>query len=351
MNDLKFKKIASGRALYVESDDKIWIAKGMTFFAIDSNGKRLTRKYDVGTFKERLIAKFRWTRQLLRQGIHHLLPLANGDFFVVSKRIAYLLDKEGVVKSVFTGFQGNKPGRQGVCLTPDGTIFFGEYTLNPKRELNTRLFRSIDGGRTFQVVYTFAKDRVRHIHFVKYDPYEKCLWLGTGDRDYENLLLRSDDGGATWREIGGGTQDWRAIGVCFTSDALIWGTDAGSVPDQNHIVRMDRKTKRLTIIADVEGPCHGCASFKDGRVFISTGVEGGENEKDRFARLKFVDGECVKEIVKFKKDLLPLILQYGVIYFPLGVENTTKGIFTTLGLAQNGENVFSSNMEYLEKIV
>ena len=336
MRDFKFKKIANGRALYVESDDKIWIAQGMTFFAVDSKGKRIARKYVVGTFKERCIAKFRWTRQLLRQGIHHLLPLPSGDVFVVAKRIAYLIDKEGAVKSTFTGFQGNKPGHQGVCLTLDGTIFFGEYTLNPKRDRDSYLYRSIDGGKTFQVVHMFPRDKVRHIHFVKYDPFERCLWLGTGDRDDENLLLRSDDNGKTWQKIGGGTQDWRAIGVCFTKDALIWGTDAGSVPDQNHIVRMDRKTKRLEIAADVEGPCHGCASFDDGRVFISTGVEGGENEKDRFARLKFIDGD-VKEILKFKKDFLPLILQFGVIRFPLGTENSKRVFFTTMGLAGVGE--------------
>ena len=152
--------------------------------------------------------------------------------------------------------------------------------------------------------------------------------------------MRSSDYGETWETVGGGSQDWRAIGVCFDEEYLTWGTDAGSVPDQNHIVRMNRKTHELEILADAEGPCHGCGSFKDGRVFISTGVEGGQNEKDQFARLKEICNGKAEEILKVKKDIWPLILQYGVIRFPLGTENTNHVVFTMFGLRGNGERVY-----------
>ncbi len=335
---MEFKKLLRGRALYTEKN-RIWVAEGMTFFAVDFNGKRVTPKYTVGGIKERVIGINRLSRQLLRQGIHHLLPLPSGDVLVVAKRVAYLVGDDGGVKSEFRGFRGNKPGHQGVCVTPDGTVFFGEYTLNMNRENDTALYRSLDGGVTFEKILTLDKSEVRHIHFVKYDPYEDCIWLGTGDEDRENKLMRSFDNGNTWETVGEGSQDWRAIGICFDEKYLTWGTDAGSVPDQNHIVRMDRKTHELTILANAEGPCHGCGSFKDGRVFISTGVEGGENELDRFARLKSITDE-IKDELKIKKDIFPLILQYGVMRFPLGTENTDRVVFTTMGLKRNGENVY-----------
>lgn len=333
------KKLIKGRALYTEKD-KIWIAQGMTFFAVDYEGKRVTQKYRVGGFKERVIGANRLSRQLLRQGIHHLVPLPDGNVFLTTKRQSYVVDPSGSILYAFSGYLGNKPGHQGVCVTPDGTIFFGEYTLNPQRDHDTHLYRSTDAGKTFQIVYTFKMNEVRHIHFIKWDPYENCLWLGTGDEDFENLLLRSFDNGETWEQVGGGSQDWRAIGVCFDRESLIWGTDAGSVPDQNHIIRMARKTHTLEVLADAEGPCHGCGSFCDGRVFISTGVEGGQNEKDRFARLKqIVDGK-LEDILKTQKDIWPLILQYGVIRFPLGTENTDRVVFTMFGLKNNGEQVY-----------
>lgn len=333
------RRLIKGRALYTE-ENRIWIAQGMTFFAVDYQGKRVTEKFSVGSAKEKLIASNRLSRQLLRQGIHHLAPLPTGDVFLTAKRVSYVIGADGKVKHTFQGYLGNKPGHQGVCVTPDGTIFFGEYTLNPKRDHDTHLYRSTDGGQSFQIVHTFKMNEVRHIHFIKWDPYEKCLWLGTGDEDFENLLLRSFDNGHSWEKVGGGSQDWRAIGVCFDQEHLIWGTDAGSVPDQNHIIRMNRKTHELEILADAEGPCHGCGSFKDGRVFISTGVEGGQNEKDRFARLKEIVGGKPVEVLRQQKDIWPLILQYGVIRFPLGTENTDRVVYTMYGLKRNGEQVY-----------
>ena len=337
--NMKMKKLIKGRALYAE-ENRIWVAQGMTFFAVDYNGKRLTRKYSVGNELENLIGLNRLTRQLFRQGLHHLVPLANGDMFVTAKKISYIVSQDGTVKYTFKGYLGNKPGHQGVCITPNGTIFFGEYSLNTNRNHDTHLYRSTDNGKSFQIVLTLKKNEVRHIHFIKYDPFEKCIWLGTGDEDFENILMRSFDNGVTWEKVGSGSQDWRAIGICFNKDELIWGTDAGSVPNQNHIIRMDRKTQKIEVIHDAEGPCHGCGSFKDGRVFISTGVEGGENEKDHNARLKQVNGGSVITILEKKKDLLPFILQYGVIRFPLGTDNTNKVVYTMYGLKGNGEQVY-----------
>jgi len=92
-------------------------------------------------------------------------------------------------------------------------------------------------------------------------------------------------------------------------------------------------------LQDFEGPCHGCASFGDGRAFFSTGVEGGENEKDRYSRMKeYVDGRC-ETVLKIKKDCWPLIVQYGVMRFPLGTDNCRRVVFTCLALKGHGETV------------
>lgn len=335
---MTFKKLLNGRALY-QTPDRIWVAKGMTFFAIDYSGKRITRKYTVGSVKDRLIGSFRLSRQLLRVGLHHLLPLANGNILVTSKRITYIVSPEGNVVNTFTDYIGNKPGHQGVFLCPDGTIFFGEYHLNPDRSLPIRLFRSRDNGMSFQCVKTFAPGEVRHIHFIKYDKYENCLWMGTGDSDAENLLLRSNDGGDSWSVVGSGSQDWRAIGVCIAEDSIIWGTDAGSVIDTTHLVRLLRNNPTIEILEDFEGPCHGCAFYSDGRIFFSTGVEGGPNEVDRFARLKEYCLRHTHEVLRLKKDIFPLILQYGVMRFPLGTDACDRVVFTAMALKGYGECV------------
>lgn len=339
---MAFRKLRRGRALFV-TPDIIWVAKGMSFFGIDYEGKRVTPKFSIGTTLEKLLGLFRLSRQALRIGIHHLIPLANGNLLVSTKRRTYILNQKGETVNVFSGYQGNKPGHQGICVAPNGSIFFGEYLLNTNRDKPVNLYRSTDNGLSFQVVKSFPAGDIRHIHFVKWDPYEECLWMGTGDygeNNHENRLYRSTDNGDSWELIGSGSQDWRAIGVTFTPTHLVWGTDAGSCPDTVHLVRMDRKSRSLEVIEDMEGPCHGCASFADGRVFFSTGVEGGENERDRKARLKEFDGERTRSLLELKKDLWPLIVQYGVMRFPLNTDASSRVVFTTFGLSHAAESIF-----------
>ena len=197
---------------------------------------------------------------------------------------------------------------------------------------------------SWQIAKVFEPGDIRHLHFVKWDEYAQCLWMGTGDygeNGAENRLYQSVDNGDSWRLVGQYSQDWRAIGVCFTENYLYWGTDAGSCPDTVHFVRMNRQTEQLEVLEDMEGPCHGCGSYADGRAFFSTGVEGGENEKDNIARMKMLgDDGKLQTVWECKKDCLPLIIQYGVMRFPLGTDNCTRVCFTTMGLASgHGEAI------------
>jgi len=334
------KKIFAGRALYKDKDI-IWVARGQCFWGIDSEGKRKTLKYKVGGTFERFLAAFRISRQFLRVGIHHLLPLHTGGFIVTLKRKTLILDKDGNQINTFSGYSGNKPGHRGICITPDGTIFFGEYSVNFNNTNETRLYRSIDNGLSFQTILTFEKHEVRHIHFVQWDSYEKCLWMGTGDKDHECKLMRSVDNGDSWELVGQGNQLWRAISVVFTEDAIYWGTDAGSVSDRNYIIRMDRTTRQIEKVLEIQGPCHGNTVLADGAVYVSTGVEGGDNEKDRFAHVwKCERNGEVKEILQYRKDILPLIIQYGVVRFPMGLEDSSELVYTTFALKGNGEAVY-----------
>lgn len=336
-----FKKLLCGKALYA-TPDNIWVACGMKFFLVDYEGKKVSITYKIGGFFDNLIGSFRLSRQVLRIGLHHLLPLNNGNILVTAKRKTYILNQEGRVVDIFQNYQGNKPAHQGVCLTPDGTIFFGEYLLNTDRSKEINLYRSTDNGMSFQSIKTFPAGDIRHIHFIKWDDYEKALWMGTGDYGEHNKecrLYKSINNGDTWQLIGQGSQDWRAIGLCFTKKHVIWGTDAGSCPDTVHFVRMNRKTFQIEVLEDFEGPCHGCASYEGGRAFFSTGVEGGENEKDRYARMKELKDGKTEVIYQLEKDIWPLIVQYGVMRFPLGTDGCNQIVFTTMGLNGHGETV------------
>ena len=95
----KFSKLLRGKALY-QTPDKIWIARGMTFFAVDYNGKRVSRKYRVGSLLERFLGCHRLSSQLLRVGLHHLLPLNNGNLLVTAKRKTFIIAPSGEIVNV-----------------------------------------------------------------------------------------------------------------------------------------------------------------------------------------------------------------------------------------------------------
>ena len=331
-------RIKNARALYVEKD-KIWIARGLKFWAIDFDGKPINKPIKVGSS----VYNIRVLRQLLRKGIHHLLPLQNGNFFITLKKKALVVNKKGEMVSTFSGYHGNKPGHRGVCLTPNGFIFFGEYSLNTNRDIEINLYRSVDNGLTFQIIKSFAPGEIRHIHFIEWDNYSKCIWLGTGDYGQNNeecRLYRSFDYGDTFELVGSGGQLWRSIAICPIKEYVYWGTDAGHCKDSNAILRFNKETKSLENIYELTGPCHGMCVTRESRIFISSGVEGGENEKDRFAKLYKVNNSFVEEIKRIKKDVFPFIVQYGVIRFPSGCENSNYLIYTAMGLKHNGENVY-----------
>lgn len=44
-------------------------------------------------------------------------------------------------------------------------------------------------------------------------------------------------------------------------------------------------------------------------------------------------------IWQLEKDMWPLILQYGVMRFPLGSDQCDRVVFTTMGLKGHGETV------------
>lgn len=332
------KKISGSRILWTNGE-KSFFARGMRFFETDKNGQWQDQQGVLGSFIERMLSSPRLTRQFLRFGIHHIWPLKKGGILVIVRKRIYRVDPSGNAKLVLRFPRGNKPAHKGVCITPDGDIFLGEYALNGKRNLPVLVYRSCDGARSFEAIHEFKAGEVRHIHFVQWDPWEGCLWMGTGDADNECLLFKSNDRGDFWQLVGGGSQLWRAVGLIFRPEALYWGTDAGSDAGDhpNYIIRFDRSTGKLEKVLEVQGPCHGNATLQDGTLLVSTGVEGGINEKDQCAHLwASRDGKGWHELIKYKKDRWPFILQFGVIRLPQGLDSSNIVVFTCLGLDVDG---------------
>lgn len=272
----------------------------------------------------------------LRSGIHHLQvlppsaqrPNAAPALLVGVRR--KLLRRNGLTQeapgrqgqwSVALHYRGfSKPTRRGLLVDRDGRVWVAQYALNRQRQQAIHLWCSLDGGVSFDIAHTFAAGAVRHIHFIQQDPVDGSLWMGTGDRNPESALWRSPDG-KDWQQVGGGSQQWRAIGLAFGRDAITWGTDAGlDAPDfGNCAVRFDRRTGQVETVQVLQGPVHGVSSLPGDGVVLTTGCEGGRNESDARVHLWHADAQGQwRELASWRRGLQPRRVQYAVAHLVEG---------------------------------
>jgi len=287
--------------------------------------------------------------RLLRLGIHNVQRLPTGTILAVAGGRIYRSTDGGRSFEATHRFRlGRKPAYVGFTVLSTGQVCYGEYVPQVERTHPIAIYRSDDDGRTFAEVHRFEAGQVRHVHFIQQDPYEPGVWVGTGDLGEECRILRSIDGCETFETVGRGSQAWRAVSLMFRRDAVYWGTDAGRDADRevNRIYRWDRKGGRLEPIQEVQGPVHGSTQLSDETMLISTGVEGGVNERDDRAHLwASRNGREWHEIGSWKKDIWPFRVQYGVIHFAHGQQTGTVLHLNLRGLKGHGRSCLIATIE------
>jgi len=302
------------------------------------------------TWWKGIVQKVRIFRHGLRLGIHNAIPLKDGSFLAIANKRIYKVTADGEWRIVENIVNGNKPAFNGLEVTPSGDVFYAEYSMNMNRKQASRLFRSTNQGETFQEIFCFEPGEVRHIHFVQWDPFENCLWMGTGDADLECRILKSFDNGFTWKSLGSGSQRWRALGLAFTNDSVYWGTDAGLDAGDiaNEIIQWKRDNGSINVLTSIQGPCHGITKLRDGTIWFSTGVEGGKNEKDDRVHLWAISKtQNLCEVKSWKKDIWPAVIQISTIHFPHGLSDYNALCMLLMAIKNNPETAVFEEISIL----
>ncbi|MCX7424207.1 MAG: dockerin type I domain-containing protein [Planctomycetia bacterium] len=126
-----------------------------------------------------------------------------------------------------------------------GNLYVGEYG-GQYEEQCARIFKSSDGGESWDLVY---EDGARHVHMVQVDPYTDYIYATTGDAGVRSKLLRSTDHGETWDVLQASNTEYQYISMVFTPDYRILGTDIGDKTGDNKIVRTADDVVFETVLA------------------------------------------------------------------------------------------------------
>ena len=257
-------------------------------------------------------SRFSLTRRFMRAEITALYHLADGSSLAIARKGIFRCES-GSKKfyKCFSVKRGSRP--MNLCITPSGEIFFGEYFANVSKSA-VNIYTSKDGGKSWNVAYTFAKGNINHIHGLYWDKYTKSIWVVTGDRENECIIGYTKDDFKTLNIVFRGGQEYRSCVLFFYPEYVVYATDSQYI--QNEIKCFDRTTHEIRVIQQVQGSVIKGTQCGD-RVMISTAVEPSDVNLGRESYVWTSDnGLEWQQIYHGTKDCLPSIFQFALFEFP-----------------------------------
>lgn len=271
-----------------------------------------------------MLGNWRLARRATRLDKCNVVPVKAGLVIIRQGRVYHHDEKSGKLAHTLTLKNCRNVLHQSIAVVGDD-LFFGEYGNNPNR-LEVPVYRSRDGGRTWETIFSFPRNKTKHVHGCYFDPFEKKIWVLTGDFADECHILCADMDFKDIEWIGNGQQEYRTCNVFFEPDAVHWIMDS-QLQDSYHI-RLDRKTRTIEKKTAFPGPVWYIKSLSDGFYLAATAQEVGLGVKDRFAHLMVSrDLENWIDLKRFEHDGFPKkIFKFGVIGFADG-EQTSKSFY------------------------
>lgn len=283
-------------------------------------------------FWKQLASNFRPLQRLLRFMVTNVIPLANGDLFVT-------FDKSvGIIRNgryqVLSGLERPCRVLRSACAVDEqDRVFFGEYLANNERG-EMRVYQYTCGDDRLEVIYTFPKNSIKHIHGLYYDENTKSIFCLTGDDEKECQILQTFDQFQTVETIGQGDETWRAVSLLFTEKSLFYGMDAEF--RANHIYQCDRASGERKSLGEVNGTVFYSKKLGED-LFFTTTAENAPSQTENVAAIWNVnrEGKC-EEIVKFKKDFWhPTLFMFGTIHFPCQNKLDRQLFFSLVGVEED----------------
>jgi hypothetical protein len=281
-------------------------------------------------------SKNRLASRLVRDGFHALAITRDGHLIAaVPGAIVTLAPGQSEFRVTHRILRGTRPLH--ITATPEGSVFFGEYFDNAKRD-EVHIYSAQDQGHIWQVAHTFPKGAIRHVHNIVHDPWGNCLWIFTGDYGQECRILRASCDLKSVEPVLAGNQQARAVATVAAAEGLYFASDTPL--EANHIYHLDRNGA-VSVLADIDSSSiHGCRV--GGTIFFTTMVEPSEVNPSRYVSLYAGERDRAwRHVLQWKKDRWPMrFFQYGNAFLPTGDNET--GLLALTTSAVEGDDLVTS---------
>jgi len=180
---------------------------GVLYMLKNPGWTRIAKSYDLGNTISEEIS--------LRNGIYPNIPDNSNTGFITNTN-SILVPKisdnnklfyyDSNIGWYYTGVDITWLGNIGIDQSEQtNIIMIAEYITEPIND-STKVIRSIDGGKTWDVVLEkrglgYDPREIRHFHTCQVDPYTDNWYVSSGDLPEESKLWVSYDNGDNWVDI------------------------------------------------------------------------------------------------------------------------------------------------------
>lgn len=138
-----------------------------------------------------------------------------------------------------------------IASDDEGYIFVSEYGYKSLPDNSRRIYRSKDGGLSWEIVYEPKEREGYHNHIIHIDKNDKnIIYQVIGDDN--KAILRSSDRGDTWDKMISGT--YHPTSVVQIDDDLFYGLDGAP---KSGIIKYNTGTKKLKFTFETPKPFGG----------------------------------------------------------------------------------------------
>ena len=170
----------------------------------------------------------------------------------------------GATFEVVKAFRGGSALWWSLASDSAGSLYVGEYGPRGVGQ-SKRVWKSTDDGDTWSVAFRALDVDGVHLHRIAVDPYTDDVWVTQGDAGYQATFV-SRDHGATWNWV----RDSQATSVVFTPEAIYWGEDSY----RGQVTRFSRTSQVFETVLDAStegnfgGSVYDMAVGRTGLVYV-----------------------------------------------------------------------------------